>query len=160
MFALWYPVDDGEWENESSEEYSSGADTANMVANSAAAINVILCSFIMTLELWGLTFLLKCMPHLVGLQRNKVLYTTYHEHNQPDIVSIWECVQERGGGAGNKTETVLCCVSDTQENISWFFLNLLFSCLAFPKWCVLTKTGHSIAHLIIPTSCIQRLSQQ
>lgn len=111
MFALWDHVDDREWDSESSEEYSSGADTANMVVNSAAAISVILYSFIMTVELWGLTFLHQLMQHLVGLQRNK---QTYHKHNQLDIVSIWECVQERGGGAASKTETGLYCVSDNK----------------------------------------------
>lgn len=67
MFAIW------EWDNESREEYLSGVDTANMVVNTVIALSVLLYSFIMTPLLWGLTFPHGLMPHLEGLQRNKVL---------------------------------------------------------------------------------------
>lgn len=87
MFAIWDSVDDTEWHSESSEEYSSVVDTANMVVNTAAAISVLLYSFIMTSQLCGLTFFYRLMPQLVGLQRNKVLYTTYHKHNQ--LQTLW-----------------------------------------------------------------------
>lgn len=51
MLALWSPADDRQRDSKSSEEYSSGADTAIAAVNTAAVTRVVLDSFIMTLEL-------------------------------------------------------------------------------------------------------------
>lgn len=71
-----------------SKTVKSGVDTANRIVNTAGSLRVLLYSFIVTLELLGLTFLHCLVPHLVGLQRNKVLYATYHKHNWVETLSV------------------------------------------------------------------------
>lgn len=64
-------------------------DTAIIMVNTAAATSVLLYSFIMTLEVSGLTFLHGLVPHLVRLQDNKVLYITYHKLYQSETLSVY-----------------------------------------------------------------------
>lgn len=101
MFALWGPVDDSEIVS----QVKSGADTA-IVVNTAAATSVFLYSFIMTLELLGLTFLHGLVPHLVRLQRNKVLYIIYHTLYQSETISVSMYMDER---EGQGTKQKHCC---------------------------------------------------
>ena len=79
-----------------------------MVVNTAAATSVLLYSFIMTLELLGLTFLHGLVPQLVRLQRNNVLYISYHKLYQPEtLLSVLSvCMGER---EGQETRQKHCC---------------------------------------------------